>query len=523
MDLRRLLTLSAVSLLLVGTLAGCLNKPAVGDDEDEGPPAPVVPVDWPSLALPFGEAHDHLDATHHENLSTPNFEVVGWDPLITEHHGRTSGSYMCGDVSEGDDRTIGVVHSHLSDVAFVVVDLTDPAAPTMLGELVMANTFIYDVAVTPDARFVALATSDPSQEDEPPFFAGKAVFRDCQGETHPVPVAPRVQGPLDDAPLASGVVLVDLVDPAAPEIVDWTPMPLLGAHSVYATEIDGTYHILGAATNLEHHGSFFQFITIDTLPTGPKMVVQSTYRPAPPTEGEQPRINGHVDGWIQKHPVTGMVVAYLADWDGGLVIVDLSDPKVPREIGRWTNYAGQPATTVYGDDSGSVHTAVPMYTTWDDRHYTFIGQEVVGAPSNTPTGVIYIIDTTDPSDPHPVGAWTLPVEAKWGATLMFSTHYVTLFEESRMLFVTMYHGGVWAVDVSNVTAPDTRGVFLPTNVSPKPPGDLYSAYNWAPTVLEAEAIGPDLLAVWDGGSGVYTVRWAPDVVVPDVPEWPVTF
>lgn len=541
----RPLLVTVTLLFVTAVFSGCVTQD--GDDDKETETTTDIPAAWPAHALALegphaGDDHDHRDPAHHRNVSTPNFRQIGWDPLETDHHGKTSGSYICGDVSESADRRLGVVHSHLSDVAIVVVDLTDPTAPVKVGELVLPNTFIYDVAITPDSEYAVLATSDASSQDERPFrtdtptdgsvdaryrdrFDGRPYFIDaCTGAANPVAMAAQalMQGPLDAAPFSAGLVLVGLDDPAALEVLDFTPTPVPGAHSVFATQVGGTYHVLGSIVNLQHESSYFQFVTIEPLPTGPKLVSQSTYRPAPSTEGEKAYINGHVDGWIQEHPGTGDVLAYLADWDGGLVIVDLNDPTMPKELGRWTNYKGQEATEIYNDDSGSIHSARPLDMLWDDRHYTIIGQEVVGRPTDTPTGVTYIMDTTDPTDPQPVSAWTLPVDPTWDeGILQYSTHYVDLFQEARILFVTMYHGGVWAVDLANVTSPQSVGVFLPAEAPPNPPGDLYYQYDWAPTVLEAETIDEDTLVVWDGGSGVYTVDYLHDVTVPDVEEWDV--
>src|SRR6185436_5288049 len=113
--------------------------------------------------------HDHNDAAMHKGLSTPNFEVIGWDPLVSDYHKRPSGAYSCGTVIDTDERTIGVYNSFGTDVALIVVDLKDPVHPTKLGELVLPLTHVYDVSVTDDGMFALLAT-DPLDQgpDIPP-------------------------------------------------------------------------------------------------------------------------------------------------------------------------------------------------------------------------------------------------------------------------------------------------------------------------------------------------------------------
>lgn len=517
--------------LLLTTLAGCLGGTNNGEDEGETV-APEVPVDWALRALDNIGEHNHGSVSDHVGRSTPNFETLGWDPLSTDYHGGTSGGYLCGDVSETGERRIGVVHSFDTDIALVTVDLTNITAPQKLGELVLPHTFVYDVAITPDANFALLATNDPdaAREKGPTAaLSGLAVplasiqtttspvpvWRDgCTGSEHVVPMASH----LDGAEFGPGVVLVDIRDPSAPSILDYQPLAGLGAHSVFATQFDDEYRVLASVTNLQQQASYYAFLDITTTPLGvEQLLLQSTFAPMTEAETNPPVINGHVDGWIQVHPGTERKLAFLANWDGGLIIVDVENPLLPEEVGRWSDYAGL-GNVPYDDNSGSIHEALPMTTLWGDRHYTIIGQEVLGPRAGATTGAVFVMDTTDPTNPHPVSAWTMPAEGVWDEGILFSTHYVTV--DDRMLFVTMYHGGVWAVDLSDPENPRSRGVYVPANEEASSVIDRVS-FDWSPVVLEAEVIAPGVLTVWDGNSGVYTVAFDKDMFIPEVEEWAI--
>src|SRR5207248_2280964 len=110
----------------------------------------------------FGPDHDHRDWKQHVGLSTPNFQELAYDPLATSHYqNKTAAGYFCGgEASTKDGRKLAVISSYDSDVAFVLVDVTDPMHPMKVGEYVLEGTTHYDVDITPDGQYVVIG-SDP--------------------------------------------------------------------------------------------------------------------------------------------------------------------------------------------------------------------------------------------------------------------------------------------------------------------------------------------------------------------------
>lgn len=323
--------IAAVALLLV--LAGCLGDGGDGGDGQDGPlVAGAVDADWALRALPnkgTDDGHDHNDPAQHHDLSTPNFQVLGWDPLVTDYHHEPSGGYSCGTVVDTADRQIAVYSSFTTDVAMLVVDVGDAAKPTLVGELVLPLTHVYDASVTDDGRFALLATDplDKGPDLPPTASAGAATYtvrptwRDACGR--------ETQGPESNLPYASGLVLVDLRDPTAPAVIGYEPQPVLGAHSVSAATIDGTTYVVASTTNLVHGASYYVFYTLQENPVLPQLAPYGVFTAQyPGVEGFQggagAELNGHVDATIAKHPVTGQVLAYLANWNGGMGIVELA-------------------------------------------------------------------------------------------------------------------------------------------------------------------------------------------------------
>lgn len=513
-------------ILLVASLvaAGCLQTP--GADVDPAPAlnAAGLPADWAARAIPSGEGHDHFDPAQHANLSTPNFKLLGWDPLVTDALGTSAGAYYCGEVAQtAEGRRLAVVNSFASDVAFVIADVTDPMKPVKVGEYVLPNVQVYDVAMTPDGAHVIVG-ADPQLKppstgpgatlpDGLPGILVQPKFRDaCTGET-------RDAGPEQVLPLAPATLLVGVHDPANPTLEDAHPAPVLGPHSVSTGLAGDVTWVISSITNLVHQASYYQFFQILDTPAGHKLAFQSVYQAPSGANGKVPVINGHVDAAIHKHPVTDKTLAYLADWDAGLIILDLDIPRAPRMISQWSEFKGG-LGYIAGEESGNLHEALPLDTLWDGKHYTLVGQEIVGKPETHPTGWVYVLDTTDPANPVEAGRWTLPVDVEWSTDLQFSTHYVEVVD--RTAFVTLYHGGVWAFDLSTpekIASPPTIGAFVPDRVSPAPPA-VENDYG-VPEVLDVLAYPDGTLVVYDAASGVYVLRFDASDPAPAPPAWPV--
>lgn len=517
--------LVTASFLLLA-LSGCL-----GSDDDNTPDptdfdGPLT--NWAANIVYAGDdpaetgdlaAHDHSDRAAHRNFSTPNFIELGWDPLTTGHHGASSGGYYCGEVS--DDRKIAVVNSFSSDVALVVMDVSDPANPTYLGELVMPNTQIYDSAVTADGNFAILATSPLA----PLVHEGRALtgatyterpyFEDACGN--------RFDGPEDDLPFVSGTLLVDIRDPTSPSIADYVPGPAIGPHSVSSTNVGGTDYVASSITNLVYQASYFQFFTVETIAGAGKLLPYSSYTanylvtdlPDPNNPvGALDLLNGHVDATIYEHPITGQLLASLANWDGGLITLDISLP-IPIPLSTWGD-----STSANGALSGVIHTAYPVPELVDDRFLLVTGQEVGGSigdkETGRPSGQVVVLDMTDPSNPAPVARWTHPTWIQWSGALHFSTHYVAW--DNQTLYTANYHGGLWAVDARPEVWPElpSLGAYLPTN---DPPGGSVSDNAYAPSVLDVLSLGNNQVLAFDSTSGAYTLRFDRSVPVEPTVPW----
>ena len=534
-------------LTATAVLAGCLGS---GHSKGAGPGG-TFPMDtsWAARALHDDkDNHDHRDWRQHVGLSTPNFLELAHDPLgIAAFGNRSAGGYFCGGAATtAEGRRLTVISSFDTAVAFTVVDSTDPSHPVHLGDYLLDHAQTYDVDITPDGKHVVIAADPSAGESPPPAMAdrlagnwvpfppadvGKTVtlhtaFRDgCTGAVTP--------GPDQEVAAGPSTILVSIADPKEPKFESIMPAPVLGPHSVSTAEIGGVTYVGASITNLLHQGSYYQFFQITSTPLGNQLqqvsfVDAGQYGNSPEQgAGGVALLNGHVDAEITEHPVTHKPVVYLSDWDGGLIVLDFSNPRVPLQLGSWKDL---------GPDNGAVHSTRSIPGVHNGRHYVLVGQEFVAHPSNRPSGWIYVIDDTDPTNPTEVGRWTLPVDTQpdWstqsppgrngqrGAVELFSTHYFR--ELNGTVFVAMYHGGVWAFKLDydhpdRMALPPSVGVFVPDKPSQdgrKPTG----GYDYAPFVLDVFPYPDGNLVIYDGLSGMYSVHYDPSKDMPSPEPWP---
>lgn len=509
-------------------LAGCIGQDADVEPASEDAEAVV----WDEKALAFGDDHDHTAPEDHEGLSTDNFEVLGTNPLNSSFYGAPAGSYFCGDAKPVDGEQRIAAFETRSQVGFALADVTDPANPEWLGELVMQTTRIYDLAVVPDGDHVVLVTSEMRENqldvlpDGDERLDTRMTWRSpcADGPVHPTWSAGEVERAEDPVPRPMSILLVDITDPEQPEIIEQEPLAGSG-HSVYTRNIEGTNWAMVTTTRLpavgtpgisENSISTYQWFRVTTLGDRGHLEPVSTYKRPPDDDGGDLGPRGH-DGRMKIHPETGDLTAYLAGGDR-FTTIDMSNPENPTELGRWE--VEGPATPA---EEGTLHSAYPLEELWNGTHYTVIGPEHAGRPSGAPSGIIWVMDTTDPTDPTPVAAWTLPSDVSWNGTFQFSNHYLTVVDET--LFVSMYHGGIWAVDMGplaegppgeeGVIPLDSIGVFLP---SQNPGPERAEPGRWAPTFEEVLGQPDGTLVTSAGNQGLFTVDFdASDPMDPPEP------
>lgn len=396
-----------LALALLGpALSGCLG--AVTDDEGAA---------TASTDLPPDEAPDleDVEAALEAGEPSANVDIVGtWPNGATE---------------EADNHGHRLLVDRGSHA--VILDVSTPGEPEKLGEI-RDVPGIVDVKWGPDGRYAFLG-DDTSGSADPAGGTG---------------------------PLTGGLYVFDAADPSDPRRVAYEAVgPTRGPHMIHVHETgDGETLVLAAAGR--------SVVVHEWDPASESLEEVSRYAPGQLAQDRHPNRAGPLynpQGWLHDMVVEetddGRLV-YVAAWDAGLRVVDLSDPASPREVGAWADFAD--------DEAGNLHTVATERV--GDRRITVgaveVGFSVVGGTlyaTGDEKSVTYVWDTTDPTSPELLGRWTNPVDPTSGRDVVpgeeiTSTHNLQL-EEGR-IYQAHYDLGLWIVDVStpeNQTDPVTVG------------------------------------------------------------------
>jgi LVIVD repeat len=525
--LRPLLPTVLLALAAAPALAGCFTPAGPAATPASTTAAPAMNATWYLKALAHDKDHDHKDVYQHMGASTPNFQLLGHDFLLTDaYKGAPAFGYGCGGTAtRADGHRFVVVNGFQNDLTFVLVDVTNATAPKKVGEFYAKGLGSYDADITPDGKYVVLAFDGILRQP-----GGDGII--AQPELGFRSACTDERFALPDLAFTNGIVLVDVTNPEKPAYADWDPSPGFNLHSVSTSSIDNVTWVVGSELGLTHATSYFVFDTIVDTPLGPKLVRQSTFDSPPATLGDSPTVpitNGHTDVVMSKHPLDHKTYAYLADWEGGVVTLDMSVPQAPVPVAFWTPPGGSPTTDLTNPppngffDSGpcyhnAVHEVLPAPVAWEGHHYIFAGQECpMKVDEKAPGGQVFVIDNTDPTAPKTVGEWHLPADTGvWTTEYQASPHYLALV--NRTLFISDYHAGVWAADVSNATllkAPPSIGVYLPALVPQVPP----KKNDTLPFDEQVDAFPDGTLVLNEDTTGLYVLRFDATDPAPAAPPY----
>lgn len=395
-------------LVVVLLLAGCVNAPAPGPGDDPLGGDTYDAIDA-AIGAPVVEAHDHADPRQH--AGSFNLDLVALAKGEPGRVGQPTEAYIETAV-KGD-------HAYLSrtgpDQGLVIFDISDIKDPKQVGYVKLEAGFEPDVEVSDD---------------------GKWAF----WETQRFPTSAEVPSPLEPgANLQRGVHIVDIADKTKPKWVGYSPTWPDGPHSITYANVTGRHIVLQSVYAFAYaygdqevpNAQRLVISELDTSLPVASLKVLAEYRE--PGATGKPGLFPH-DVSVSVHPVTGQTLAYVAYWDVGVVILDISDPAKPVKVGLATDFGPAPYR--------AVHMARQFPRLIDGRVIMVVEPEIGGEPDS---GYMTFMDVTDPAAPTYVSSWLLPGNlTSAGGSL--GPHYFDV-NARGLVALASYHAGFWVIDV----------------------------------------------------------------------------
>ena len=290
-----------------------------------------------------------------------------------------------------DGRDYCIVGTWGGDGVAHIFDITDLTNIVRTHSVKIDARTINDVTVSPNARYAALSREGASNR-------------------------------------VNGVVLLDLKNPAKPEVASSFDVELTGGvHNMFATN-EHLFAVSGGA----------KYVIVNT---------EDPYKPTYVSEYRHPNARLH-DLWVRDG------VAYSAQGGVGTVIVDVGN-------GKYGGSIKQPKLiTTFPIESG--HEIYPYFQQSTGKTYLFIGDEQMsrrgrvwegtnyslsspgggpprGGIAQTSGGYTHIVDFTDPMNPRKIGRYHIED---------YGSHDIIV--ENDILYQAYYDGGVRIVDVSGM-------------------------------------------------------------------------
>ncbi|WP_323674659.1 hypothetical protein [Halorubellus sp. PRR65] len=305
---------------------------------------------------------------------------------------------------------------------FAVVDISDPASPSIAAE--RGNLLgddedgpmqmIADVKIDGDRLLVTGPNNSPRQGDLP-----------------------------------KAALLYDIADPANPERLD----VLTVDHPIHNSFFTDGYAYL-TVSDFEYEGAKI----VDT--SGDSFEVVNSYS-----------IVDHDEKWSEVHGFLRSChdlyvqddVMYLAQWDAGTFMVDVSDKANPEMLGRAGGLPAEKLSQVPQGSLGAVGLQPPENSHYvrpsPDGNYLYKGAESWDMNPNDDkrgAGGIRVFDISDMANPEEVGNIHPPGAENEGRGGQFTTSHNFSVRGDR-LFSSWYYGGVMVHDVSDPANPERLG------------------------------------------------------------------
>jgi hypothetical protein len=344
------------------------------------------------------------------------------DVSTTDAHGMSVVGHIDLD-GKGDCMHVNVVngiayvgHMGYNDLGTSIIDVTDPNHPSLISQIPRhMGTHSHKVQVVGSILLVNHERNRFEAETPNRWSAGMAVY--------------------------------NVSDPAHPEQIGFYPTPGVGVHRMTWWEGDLAYV---SGTDNGYVGRFLQIVDLSD-PSNPTEVGRWWYPGQHQAGGENPDWNDSSEPdpgdegreYALHHALPYEDRAYCGYWDGGLVILDMSDKAKPRLVSRLD----------LGPESRNTHSAFrppgkDVVIVTDEQLTRWIGVQRHA----------WVVDISDETKPRIISELPIPAGSRHSEGIRWGPHNVHemrpgSFVDPNLIYLTYFAGGLRAYDITDAHNP----------------------------------------------------------------------
>lgn len=373
---------------------------------------------------------------------------------------------------------------HIFSKGFSVIDARDPRAPRPVAYVAAPpNTWCLHLQTHEDLLLVVHNKDMFAQSD---LADPKAYYKGA------VSGHAKAQGAARD--WSAGMAVYDISDPASPRRIGFLPVEGTGLHRIWYAGGRWAY-----ASALLDGFSDYILVTIDLQdPTRPELAGRFWLPGMNLAAGEVPDWPLPAGRFGLHHPIVHDGVAYCSWRDACLALVDVSDPRAPRLMGRrvWSPPLG-----------GGTHNALPL----PGRGLLVVVDETVLPHGEDGEKPIWVFDNRTRGNPVSISTMPRPRDADYAARPgHFGPHNIHenrpgTFQSEELVFATYQNAGVRVYDIRDPFRPEEVGACVPP-----PPRRLVDPRAGQPLALHAADVHVDrngLVYCTDFNAGLHVMEW----------------
>jgi hypothetical protein len=252
----------------------------------------------------------------------------------------------------------------------------------------------------------------------------------------------------------AGLALFDAGDTRRPREIAYYPMGGLstGGTGVHRFQMDCDRRLIYASGSADgFQGNFVLIIDIST-PTRPREVGRWWMPGQHVAAGEKPARSG--TAYRTHHPLRLGDRLYVSLWYDGFAILDISDPARPRLV---SHVADRP------ESNAPTHTALPVGHRILGRNWLVVFDEELGG--GNPPAFMRIYDISDERRPALAATFHASPDPSGKTGGRFGAHQPHEFVGvDNLVYAAWFSGGLRVMDISNPYKPKEAGHYIP------PPG-----------------------------------------------------